>query len=217
MDSHLFLLSWCPLSQIRTFINTVSKSNILICVFVELPFVPLLDEQELAGKWLLLFYQSNILFMAVWRVGNGVRPFTLPSPCWHKPVVSFWLVTRKKTICQQHATNSRDFWVEMKLNLTSCKSCLKRSLIAFHFQVQLPLWWASVSLSPKKNIYKEVSAAGHTVGSQWQESVRLIDRSVTLRSLSQAALPLLLFCQLEVSVGQDSCQSAEDPQRLTHR
>lgn len=38
-----------------------------------------------------------------------------------------------------------------------------------------------------------------------------------LRPLSQPALPLLLLGQLEVGVGQDPRQRAEDPQRLTQR
>lgn len=59
-------------------------------------------------------------------------------------------------------------------------------------------------------IYKEFSAG---VG-QWQESVQMIDRCVSLWSLNKAALPLLLFGQLEVSVRQNTSQSAEDPQRL---
>lgn len=45
----------------------------------------------------------------------------------------------------------------------------------------------------------------------------MIDRGVGLWPLSQAALPLLLFGQLEVSVRQDTCQSAEDPQCLVER
>lgn len=45
----------------------------------------------------------------------------------------------------------------------------------------------------------------------------MTDRQLSLWSLSQTALPLLLFDQLEVSVRQDACQGAEDPQHLRVR
>lgn len=45
----------------------------------------------------------------------------------------------------------------------------------------------------------------------------MVDRHVSLWSLNQAALPLLLFGQLEVSVRQDASQRAEDPQCLSAR
>lgn len=53
---------------------------------------------------------------------------------------------------------------------------------------------------------KEVSSSGCCEGSE-----------VSLWLLSQAAFSLLLFKQLEVSVGQDSCQCTEDSQRLRDR
>lgn len=45
----------------------------------------------------------------------------------------------------------------------------------------------------------------------------MTDRQLSLWPLSQTALPLLLFHQLEVSVRQDAGQSAEDPQHLRVR